>query len=232
MNEYSFLSDSCYTQFSLPIFSGDLKPVENIGELTLLVNGINNILTTYGIILTFLGVVVAIISIIGYRYLLEKINLKEKELKDLKDELTNIKNQYKKEIDDFSDTKKRLNIESVHLQKSNDFVFHTLREIADRTGQKQLLNKITLDKYKVDLFSVEESDRFASIMFLQENGQEDVIELLEYVSEHDAKIEYRKLANIAIGVVRSRINPESSTGTIVFTRSCIRKVLDKIVNIR
>lgn len=202
--------DTCY--YSLPVPAGNLEPTKNIGELTLLVNGMNNIITTYGIVLTILGIVIALISFVGYRNLLDKIKSKEKELNNLKDELEKTKTDYKNVIEDFKITKKHLDMHTMRLEQTNFYAFETLHTIADKMGQKELLIKLAIDQYKVGLFSTNEKERFASIMYLQENGKkEEVIPLLEHVSQHDPKEEHRRLAIMALGRIGARaVSPTSS----------------------
>lgn len=208
------------------INTDDSKPKkENVGELTLFVNGVNNILTTYGIALAILTLLLAIVGYFSVKPLTDKVSAQEEFIKAKFIEIENmnknyiasfnlVKNDFANKIVSIEIIEKRLGIQNEYVERSTTYIYDVIYKLvaSSKIKDKTLIEKISTDIQILRLFSAKKEDRFASLYYFAENGTKNHVDDIRYVSENDLEEEIRKLALKVIGRIEER---ESSQNELI-----------------
>lgn len=192
---------------------------EDVGELTLFVNGVNNILTTYGIALAILTLLLAIVGYFSVKPLTDKVSAMEKfiKIKFKKIESSNkdyinsfdiIKNDFTNKIVSIEIIEKRLGIQNEYIERSTNYIYDVIYKLADssKVKDKTLIEKISTDIQVLRLFSANKEDRSAALHYFAENGTKAIIDDIRYVSENDLEAEISNFALRVLGRIEEREN--------------------------
>jgi flagellar biosynthesis protein FlhB len=162
---------------------------EGIAEMTLFVNGMNNIISTYNYILTFIGIVIAVYGILSFN----KIHILSKNI-------NSITNELKK----FKTIENNLEVQNKSIEKSTNHIFSLLSSFIEKNEDPEMNRMIHEDMNLVNLYSPYKQTRIAAIQYFAINGTKAHLDDIRYVSENDLDEETRKFALRVLGRIDER----------------------------
>lgn len=195
------------------LVSNSISNEGKTSELTLFVNGLNNIITTYGIVLCIITLLIAIAGFFSIKTIINKLeeyNKKNKEKEVVIDEKLNDLNKYKeqyiKDIDTISQLKHQLNIQNIYIEKATTYIYFTLDNDAEKKKDKVLKSKLITEKQILRLYYNNKEGKEAALFYFSEYGTNEHLADIKYVAENDLDDEIRKLAFRIIGRIEGREN--------------------------
>lgn len=187
---------------------------EDVSSLTLAVNAINNLLTWSEKAIAYLTLIVALFGFFGYYKINKSLkdNMKKND-KIIEDKIEEINNRETEFNDYISRTKaiiEKLNGQEKYMYKTNQYLYEALDKIANQISDTKIGNSILKEMYHnyqvTNLYSVDDNTKFAAFAYIQENGNFNDIEHLEYISNYDSNERYMVWAKAIIVIIRHKIN--------------------------
>jgi hypothetical protein len=184
---------------------------DNTSELTLFVNGLNNIITTYGIVLCVITVLIAVAGFFSIKTMMnklddfkEKTKNKEKLIDDKLIELNKYKEQYITGIEAIEQLKHQLNIQNKYIEKATTYIYFTLDKDAEIKKDKMLKSKLITEKQILRLYYYDKKGKEAALLYFSQYGTLEHLPDIKYVAENDLDEDIRKLALKIIGRIEGR----------------------------
>lgn len=183
-----------------------------VSSLTLAVNAINNIQTWSAVIIAILTLAVALFGFFGYRHIENsmKENIKKND-KAVDDKIREIEQQQQAFNDCVIQTKaisEKLSGQEKYICKTNQYLYDALDKIANQISDVdtgKIILKEMLHNYQItNLYSTDNSKKFAALAYIQENGSTSDIEHLEFISNYDSNEDNKKWAREIVGIIRYR----------------------------
>lgn len=182
------------------------SPTENVGVLTFFVNGINNIISTYGVVLAFLTLLFGLVGYFSYKAVDDTIKEHSVRIVDKITELNALSDVFKSKMQSVEKLEMQLKTQEKYVDKSTTQIYEVIYKMASLNPQqgKFLIESITNDKQLLHLFSGRKDDRMAALLYFGEKGTKDHIVELYEVSRDDLDEEIRQLAAKVIGRIEQR----------------------------
>jgi hypothetical protein len=193
------------------LVSKSIYTKDNTSELSLFVNGLNNIITTYGIVLCIITVLIAIAGFFSIKTIMnklddykEKTRDKEKLIDDKLIELNKYKEQYIANIESINQLKHQLNIQNKYIEKATTYIYFTLDKDAEKKKDRVLKSKLITEKQILQLFYNNKKGKEAALLYFSQYGTIEHLPDIKYVAENDLDEDIRKLALKIIGRIEGR----------------------------
>lgn len=139
-------------------------------------NHTNNMVTTLTIVIALLSLLVAIVSIISWRFI-PKFNSRMKRM-DESIKTTEKRNKY--------------------LNKAQDCLYQTFTVLITNPDDKI---RILMRIYESKLFSSDEQDRKSALLYFYENGTKDNVNNITFLAENDDCIDIRDYAKKVLAII-------------------------------
>ena len=207
----------------------------NSSNLTLFINEINNLITSYAVLFTIITIFIGCLGILSWVNINKEIKYKHKRnlasykefdsdireytntLKSRIDEglkeITKSEKTYNDRIKEFSESMKQFNelenkvlISNKFSSKAIDTITNQTIQIANTTKQQELLDIIINQRHTINLINPDKIIREQALLYFKEKGtKQDILEL-EEVYKSDAENRLRSLAKEIIGMIKERGN--------------------------
>lgn len=212
---------------------------EDVGELTLFVNGINNIISTYGVVLAIITVLLVIAGFYSISTITNSLEKFEKRFEKKLEEgeksidvfqrhfrLTTNSNKkqndlliadFNKQIETIDNLEERIKRYTQFAYRSNTYIYDAINQmaaLAEPNRGKALMEKITTDMQRLHLFSENKDERIAALYYFGEKGTKEHLDELREVAKSDLDEEIRQLAAKVIGRIEEREEKRRNTSEI------------------
>ncbi|MCQ2337725.1 MAG: hypothetical protein MJ001_02200 [Paludibacteraceae bacterium] len=218
---------NCQTDTSVAVQS------ERVSELTLVVNGINNILTStnnimtlWALVVSILTLLVAVVGLFGYHELKKEINIYKEKIDDCQGTTKEIK-------DNHNQIMKTQSLSNLYMQEINKLMYKCLFDIAqlndslytrisslvssteseyktensDFNFVKNSTEIINLIFYQIRLLLTDEKTVIDDcIKYIKQRGNKDEIETLQLIVDNDTDKYKKERVSEAIGYIRGRLS--------------------------
>lgn len=201
-------------------------------NISTLINTLNNAITIQNnnidilaIIVTFFGIIIAVVGFFGYDGLKKEIkeyktditnsiNYKEKELQNKIKEIDKLKDSIDDETKRIEDILKSQLYQSLYLQEINKYLFLITNSLVDNNNNDpksiQTIRESLYNKYHIIKLFLPWSDDItdgtrADFIYLQNRGTKEDIDDLEIIANNDPNENKRNLALETIGHIRAKV---------------------------
>jgi hypothetical protein len=179
-------------------------PNDRISELTLFVNGMNNIISSFSILLGIVTIIISVASFLGFRHLKNDITKEKESIQQISSGVSTMLKSFEKELESSKSIKIEVDLQNKYIESSNMFIYKSMMVMATKLNDKALLNDVHKKVQVIQLFTKDPIARYTALQFLSQQGSIEHLSDLEYVAQNDSNNENRKFAREIIGIIKGK----------------------------
>ena len=180
-------------------------------EMALAVNTVNNIISYTTLVIAILTFATIIVGFVGFKRLKTEIGSKKNEvdikIKEVDNEMLIIES-FKNQV---MDVKRLIAAQDNYVSFSNGYLYQTteqlVNQIADTRMAMEIYRTLVHNYHVANLYSSDDSNRFAALAYLREKGELADIDHLQKLLSSDIDQRYKNFASEIIGIIKFRNQP-------------------------
>lgn len=192
--------DTNFIQFQLPNnleLGEDNNASDTIARFSLLINGMNNIITTYGIILGVVSLFAVILGFIGFYRLESRIKKSEKKIKEELEDIIAIKTKLLL-------LEKNIELYSKYMEGSSSYLFNILNKVTDKYRDKKTKEELLTNIQRLNLYSTAKIHRLSALQYFSIYATSKHLEDIQFIIDNDSEDDIISYANQVLGRIKER----------------------------